>query len=130
MKNAKTKLKQLVITNWDMNNLYACAMIDLLPTGGHVLVEEYDINTILSTADDNPVGCLLRVDRKFPDDKHELCRQYPPAPENTSPKNECMTQYQHDVAGKTRYQLIAFVDGLNESHICMHIIVMLLSVGT
>ena len=73
------------IPYWDMNNIYGCAMIDLLPTGGHRLLEEYDINEILQTPDDSSTGYLLRVDIIFPEDKHDVFKQYPPAPENTSP---------------------------------------------
>ena len=46
---------------WDMNNLYGCAMIDYLSAGGHTFITEYDLQSILSTPDDSPVGYLLRV---------------------------------------------------------------------
>jgi hypothetical protein len=88
------------IMYWDMNNLYGCAMIDYLPTGGHTFITEYDLQSILSTPDDSPVGYLLRVNLIFPKDKHELFRQYPPAPENTAPNKEWMSDYQNELAEK------------------------------
>jgi hypothetical protein len=90
---------------WDMNNLYGCAMIDLLPSGGHELLEQFDINEILANPDDSSVGYLLRVDMIFPDDKHELFRQYPPAPENTAPKDEWMTEFQKELAIKNNISI-------------------------
>ena len=93
------------IPYWDMNNLYGCAMIDLLPSGGHELLEQFDINEILVNPDDSSVGYLLRVDMIFPDDKHELFRQYPPAPENTAPKDEWMTEFQKELANKNHISI-------------------------
>ena len=86
-----------------MNNLYGCAMIDYLPIGGHTFITEYDLQSILSTPDDSPVGYLLRVNLIFPKDKHELFRQYPPAPENTAPKKGWMSNYQHELATQKQY---------------------------
>ena len=64
------------IMYWDMNNLYGCAMIDYLPTGGHTFINEYDLQSILSTPDDSPVGYLLRVNLIFPKDKHGSIHQH------------------------------------------------------
>jgi hypothetical protein len=86
------------IVYWDMNNLYGCAMIDYLPSGGHQFVYDYDLENILKTADDSPTGYLLRVDLTFPKETHELFRQYPPAPENTAPKKEWLSDYQNEIA--------------------------------
>ena len=63
-----------------MNNLYGCAMVDCLPDGGHEYVD-VNIEDVLKTPDDNNVGYVLRVDLEFPEDKHELLKQYVPAPE-------------------------------------------------
>jgi hypothetical protein len=85
---------------WDMNNLYGCAMVDYLPTGGHRFVESYDIDEILKTPDDSPQGYLIRLDLIFPEETHELLRQYPPAPENTAPKEEWLTPFQRELAAR------------------------------
>ena len=93
------------IMYWDMNNLYGCAMIDYLPTGGHTFITEYDLQSISSTPDDSPVGYLLRVNLVFPRDKHELFKQYPPAPENTAPKKEWMSNCQNELATKNNISI-------------------------
>jgi hypothetical protein len=85
---------------WDMNNLYGCAMIDFLPTGGHHFVEHFNINEILQTPDDSPQGYLIRLDLIFPEETHELLKQFPPAPENIAPKEEWLTPFQKQLAEK------------------------------
>ena len=79
---------------WDMNNLYGCAMMDYLPTGGHKVEENMKIEDVLKTPDDSAVGYLVRVDLEFPAETHELLRHYPPAPDNIAPKEEWLTEYQ------------------------------------
>lgn len=85
------------IPYWDMNNLYGCAMIDYLPYGGHEKVD-IDIEDVLKTPDDSNIGYVVRVDIEFPEDTHEIFKQYTPAPENISPKKEWMTEYQQKLA--------------------------------
>jgi oligoribonuclease NrnB/cAMP/cGMP phosphodiesterase (DHH superfamily) len=38
------------------------------------------------------------VDLRFPEETHELLKQFPPAPENTAPKAEWLTDYQKQLA--------------------------------
>ena len=86
------------IMYWDMNNLYGCAMVDYLPYGGHKIEEDIDLERVLRQSDDAPTGYLLRVDLRFPEAVHEKLRQFPPAPENTAPKAEWLTDYQRQLA--------------------------------
>ena len=38
------------------------------------------------------------MDLTFPKETHELFKQYPPAPENTAPKKEWLSDYQNEIA--------------------------------
>jgi hypothetical protein len=99
-KDYNPKEPENYIMYWDMNNLYGSAMVMPLPTGGHAFVEGIGLKEILETPDDNPIGYTVRADLRFPKDKHEYFRHFPPAPENLSPKEEWLTDFQKELAKK------------------------------
>ena len=68
---------------WDMSKLFGSPMVMPVPTGGHAFVEGVSLQQILETPDNAPTGYVVRADLKFPKEKHEYFRHFPPAPEKT-----------------------------------------------
>ena len=71
----------IYIPYFDMNNLYGCGMSDYLPYGGFKwlkYVDNFDVNLISEKC---PIGYILEVDLKYPDELHSLHNDYSLAPE-------------------------------------------------
>ena len=80
MKKYPTK-PSIYIPYFDMNNLYGCGMSDYLSYGGFKwlkYVDNFDVNLISEKC---PIGYILEVDRKYPDELHSLHNDYSLAPE-------------------------------------------------
>ena len=67
----------------DANNLYGWAMCQPLPVSGFRWenVANMTAETIMGWKDDGPVGRILEVDLDYPEELHDLHRDYPLAPE-------------------------------------------------
>ena len=67
----------------DANNLYGYAMCQPLPVSGFRWenVANMTAETIMGWKDDGPVGRILEVDLDYPEELHDLHRDYPLAPE-------------------------------------------------
>ena len=67
----------------DANNLYGWAMCQPLPVSGFrwERVDDMTTETIMGWKDNGPVGRILEVDLDYPEDLHDLHRDYPLAPE-------------------------------------------------
>ena len=68
-------VKSKFITYLDANNLYGWAMSQYFPYSGF---NRFDVNLI---GENSPIGYILEVDLKYPDELHELHNDYPLAPE-------------------------------------------------
>ena len=59
------------------------------------------LNQILETPDDANVGYLVEADLEFPNELHELFKEFPPCPETLTPNVEWMSNYQKELMEKT-----------------------------
>ena len=78
----------------DANNLYGHSMSEPLPYGDLKLDTTITLEEVLNTADDADVGYTVEVDITFPENIHELVKQYTQLPENLEPKTEWFSEYQ------------------------------------
>ena len=69
------------ITHLDMNNLYRWEMSEYLPYKGFKWLKKFDKFDTMSISDKIPIGYILEVDLKYPDESHELHNDFPLAPE-------------------------------------------------
>ena len=68
----------------DANNLYGCAMSEMLPTGGFKWLTDKEINNLYNNQvvqvwEKTP--CILEVDLEYPKELHDLHNDYPLCPE-------------------------------------------------
>jgi len=87
----------------DANNLYGCAMKQLLPVGGLQSVNpELDevLAQVLTTPDDAPEGYVLEVGLDYPEHLHDAHSDYPLAPEAISVPEQCLSDYQHTLVNE------------------------------
>ena len=84
----------------DANNLYGFAMVQPLPYS-NIKFDAVSIDDVLNTSDDNDVGYIVECDLIFPEEIHDLVKEFPPCPENTSPKLEWLSEFQIKVLNKT-----------------------------
>ena len=81
MKNYDSAKKSKCIINLDANNLYGWKMIQYLPYGEFKWVknvENFDVNLI---SKNSSYGYILEVDIEYPDELHNLHKNYLLAPE-------------------------------------------------
>ena len=88
----------------DANNLYGYAMSQPLPYKEFRWSED-DLETILSTPDDEPLGYILEVDLEVPEELHDKFNSYPLAPEH-------ITVDEQDLSPESR----ALLENLNLKH--------------
>ena len=70
------------ISYLDMNNLYDWAMSEYLPYEGFKWLKNVDEFDVMSINEKSPIGYLLEVGLKYPDELYELHNDYPLAPKN------------------------------------------------
>ena len=58
------------------------------------------VEEVLQTSDDNDVGYIVELDFEFPPEIHDKLKEYPPAPEILTPKDEWMSDYQLELRKK------------------------------
>jgi hypothetical protein len=85
------------IMYWDANNLYGWAMSQILPYRNIRFNTTVKIEEVLATPDDSDTGYIVVATLRYPEHLHEKFKEYPPCPENLSPKIECFSQYQKDL---------------------------------
>ena len=68
----------------DANNLYGCAMSEMLPTGGFKWLTDKEINNLFNNQTIQvweKTPCILEVDLEYPKELHDLHNDYPLCPE-------------------------------------------------
>ena len=68
----------------DANNLYGCAMSEMLPTGGFKWLTDKEINNLYNNQIVQvweKTSCILEVDLQYPKELHDLHNDYPLCPE-------------------------------------------------
>ena len=81
MNDYDPKKQSTFISYLDMNNLYDWAMSEYLPYGGFKWLKNVDEFDVMSVGEKSPIGYFLEVDLQYPHELHELCNDYPLAPE-------------------------------------------------
>jgi hypothetical protein len=84
----------------DANNLYGWAMSQNLPYDEVKINNDINIKQVLETSDDNDTGYIVECNLRFPKEIHEKRKQYPPAPESLTPKDEWLSPYQMELKEK------------------------------
>ena len=82
----------------DANNLYGLAMCKKLPYKNfewhYTKITE---NKILNYTDNDDIGYILEVDLEYPEEIHDLHKDYPMAPEIMSISEEMLSSFQKDI---------------------------------
>ena len=81
MKSHDPAKLSIYIPYLDMNNLYGYGMSDYLPYGGFKWLKNVDKFDVNSISEKSPIGYVLEVDLKYPDELHALHNDYPLVPE-------------------------------------------------
>ena len=81
-----------------MNNLYGWAKSRYLPYGGFKWLKNVDRFDVNSISKKNPVGYILEVDLKYPDELHVLHNDYPLAPEKLAIPYDMLSDYCKKIA--------------------------------
>ena len=88
-----------------MNNLYGLAMSEYIPYdefGWLEKINEFDINSINEKSD---TGYFLEVDLEYPDELHELHKNYPLAPEKLVVSSNMLSEYCRKIADKNQIKV-------------------------
>ena len=83
MKNYDPTKPSKYLSYIDVNNLYGWAMSGYLPYGGFSWLKNVDNFDVNSISEKSPIGYILEVDLKYPDELHVLHNDYPLASEKT-----------------------------------------------
>ena len=100
MNDYDPKKQSTFISYLDMNNLYSWAMSEYLPYEGFMWLKNIDEFDVMSINEKSPIGCLLEVDLKYPDELHELHNDYPLAPEKLAVSSDMLSKYCKKIADK------------------------------
>ena len=88
----------------DANNLYGCAMIQYLPTGGFVWMDVTKISDwgkfIAEQEDEQEDGYFLEVDLEYPVELHDTHDTFPMAPEKIKIEKKFLSDYQKQLGEK------------------------------
>ena len=76
-----------------MNNLYGWAMSSYLPYGRFKWLKNVDNFNVNAVSEKRPVGYILEVDLKYPDELHVLHNYYPLAPEKIAISTKFAYEY-------------------------------------
>ena len=93
MKNYDPTKLLIYIPYLDMNNSYGCGMSDYLPFGGFKWLKNTDNFDVNSISEKSPIGYILEVDLKYPDELHALHNDYPLAPEKLAIFYDMLSDY-------------------------------------
>ena len=83
-----------------MNNLYGWAMSEYLLYERFKWLKNVDEFDMMSISEKNPIGYLLKVELKYPDELHELHNDYPLAPEKLAVSSDMLSKYCKKIADK------------------------------
>ena len=83
-----------------MNNLYDWVMNEYLPYEEFKWLKNVDEFDVMSISEKSPIGYLLEVDLKYPDELHELHNDYPLAPEKLAVSSDMLSKYCKKIADK------------------------------
>ena len=98
MKNYDPTKPSIYISYLDMNNLYGWAMSGYLPYGGFKWLKKVDNFDVNSISKDGPIGYILEVHLKHPDELHVLHNDYPLAPEKLVIPYDMLSDYSKKIA--------------------------------
>ena len=91
MNDYDPKKPSTFMTYLDMNNLYGRAMSEYLPYGGFKCLKNIDGFDVNSVSEKSPIGYFLEVDFEYPDELHELQKDYPLAPEKLAVTSDMLS---------------------------------------
>ena len=83
-----------------MNNLYGWAMSEYLLYERFKWLKNVDEFDMMSISEKNPIGYLLKVELKYPDELHKLHNDYPLAPEKLAVSSDMLSKYCKKIADK------------------------------
>ena len=98
MKNYDPTKPSIYISYRDMNNLYGWGMSGYLPYGGFKWLKNVDKFDVNSISEKSPIGYVLEVDLKYPDELHALHNDYPLAPEKLAIPYDMLSDYCKKIA--------------------------------
>jgi hypothetical protein len=75
------------IMYFDMNNLYGCAMTELLPIGEFKFLRKPSLKKILAHPADHDYGVFVEVDLEYPPELHDKHNDFPLAAEKIEDKD-------------------------------------------
>ena len=81
------------ISQLDMNNFYGWAMSSYLPYVGFKSLKNADNSDVNSVSKKSPIGYILNVDLKYPDELHVLHNDYPLPPEKLAITYDMLSDY-------------------------------------
>ena len=76
-----------------MNNFYGWAMSSYLPYVGFKSLKNADNSDVNSVSKKSPIGYILNVDLKYPDELHVLHNDYPLPPEKLAITYDMLSDY-------------------------------------
>ena len=100
MNDYDPKKPSTLISYLDMNNLYGWAMSEYLLYERFKWLKNVDEFDMMSISEKNPIGYLLKVELKYPDELHELHIDYPLAPEKLAVSSDMLSKYCKKIADK------------------------------
>ncbi len=93
-----------IIRYYDANNLYGCAMLDKLPTGGFKWVVPTEDLEFINNIGKDGRGAFLEIDIDYPEELHDYFKEYPPLADHFCPTEDMLSSYQKaffEKVGKT-----------------------------
>ena len=100
MNDYDPKKPSTFISYIDMNNLYGWVMSEYLPYERFKWLKNVDKFDVMSINEESPIGYLLEVDLKYPDELHELHNDYPLAPKKREVSIDMLSKYCKKIADK------------------------------
>ena len=100
MNDYDPKKPSTFISYLDMNNLYGWAMSEYLSYEGFKWLKNVDEFDVMSINEKGPIGYLLEVDLKYPDELHELHNDFPLALEKLAVSSDVLSKYCKKIADK------------------------------
>ena len=91
MNDYNPKKQSAFISYLDMNNLYDWTMIEYHPYEGFEWLKNADKFDVMSVIENSLIGYFLEVDFEYPDELHELQKDYPLAPEKLAVTSDMLS---------------------------------------
>ena len=105
MKDHDPRKPSKFITYLDMNNLYGWAMSEYLPYEGFKWLKNSDGFDVNSISEKSPIGYILNVNLKYPDELHESHNEYQLASEKLAVPYDMLSYYCKKIADKYRIKV-------------------------